>query len=139
MPAPSLSILLVRKVGKDRQGLCEELKGWGYVCHEGQDALDVLRSLRYTHFDVLVMDLQLPYLSGVELAQYLRADDALKTLMIILLTERNPDFVRPLSAALGFHLLPLPCSGAQIHQTIEGYFSFPSPPPGMASNETRSM
>jgi CheY-like chemotaxis protein len=72
------------------------------VVHDGEEALAYLRqegvytdSRRALRPDVIVLDLQLPRLTGQELLQRLKQDQQLKLLPIIVLTTpMGPDKVR---------------------------------------------
>ncbi|MEM7754912.1 MAG: response regulator transcription factor [Planctomycetota bacterium] len=80
--------------------LAYNLKAAGYdthVAHNGRDGLDAARALR-PH--IIVLDVMMPELSGLEVAARLRAEQATKDIPILMLTARadEADEVRGLSA-----------------------------------------
>jgi sigma-B regulation protein RsbU (phosphoserine phosphatase) len=64
----------------------------GYTVVEAPDGLEALRLLKEQQFDLLVLDLSMPVLSGVEVINTLSSDPANKRLTIIVLTA-NPHMV----------------------------------------------
>lgn len=55
----------------------------GYYCEQAVDGEEALRKLAAAPFDVVLLDLGLPGLSGYEVCQRIRADDKLKHLRVI--------------------------------------------------------
>jgi DNA-binding response OmpR family regulator len=65
------------------------MKREGYevlVAHDGQEALDVLRRERPR---LVLLDVMMPKKSGFEVCQELRADDALKDTLVLMLTAKG--------------------------------------------------
>ena len=61
----------------------------GYEVHlarDGQEALDLLRSVRP---DLVLLDVMMPRKSGFEVCQALRADEALKGTLVLMLTAKG--------------------------------------------------
>jgi two-component system chemotaxis response regulator CheY len=62
---------------------------------EASDAFEALRQLPRIHFDLVLTDVNMPTLSGLELIRMIRARPEQKTLPIIAIsTEREPDDAR---------------------------------------------
>jgi len=69
------------------------------VARDGQEALDVLADLRNRPGELpglILLDLNLPRVSGIEVLQTIKADDDLRTIPVIVLTTstREEDVVR---------------------------------------------
>ena len=67
------------------------MKREGYevlVAHDGQEALDVLRRERPR---LILLDVMMPKKSGFEVCQELRADDAIRDTLVLMLTARGRD------------------------------------------------
>jgi DNA-binding NtrC family response regulator len=76
-------ILVVEDDAAQRVGLQQLLKSWGYhadVAIDGQDALDKLPSLRPT---IVLSDLVMPRMSGLDLLTAVRQDDAEITMVLM--------------------------------------------------------
>ncbi len=67
------------------------MKREGYVVHvarDGQEALDVLRRERPR---LVLLDVMMPKKTGFEVCQELRADDAIKDTLVLMLTAKGRD------------------------------------------------
>ncbi len=67
------------------------MKREGYdvlVAHDGQEALDVLRRERPR---LVLLDVMMPKKSGFEVCQELRADEAIKDTLVLMLTAKGRD------------------------------------------------
>lgn len=66
-----------------------KLRAAGYDVHEAGDGQEALSLTREVHPDLLITDLQMPYMSGLELCVALRADPATSAIPALLLTARG--------------------------------------------------
>ena len=76
----------------NRTILNEQLTSWGYECllyKSGHEGLSALREKQAKGFapDLLILDYHMPGMTGADVATLLRADPALKTLPIVMLTS----------------------------------------------------
>jgi CheY-like chemotaxis protein len=62
------------------------LEGGGHRVQWARDGIQALEALEANQFDLLLLDLDLPRLSGIEVLRRLRADDATRELRVIVLT-----------------------------------------------------
>jgi len=62
------------------------LLGEGYVVHTASDAQEALAVLKLLHPQLILMDIQLPDIDGLELTRRLKADPATKDVAILGLT-----------------------------------------------------
>jgi two-component system phosphate regulon response regulator PhoB len=75
------------------------LKGYAVICAgSGEDAVRMIRSER---FDLVVLDIMLPGMSGIDVAKKLRSEPEFQNIPIIMLTARGeePDVVSGLALA----------------------------------------
>jgi two-component system cell cycle response regulator DivK len=62
------------------------LDAYGYHVVQTQDGMEVLKLARQHRPDLIVMDIQLPGVSGLEVAKWIKEDDDLKVIPIIAVT-----------------------------------------------------
>ncbi|GGJ76111.1 hybrid sensor histidine kinase/response regulator [Deinococcus aquiradiocola] len=94
-PAPEAvrrRVLVVDDTAVTRQLLCQILEGAGLEVQSADDGLEALEVLRSTPVDLLLTDVEMPRMSGLELARAVRADTQLSALPVVLLTSlARPD------------------------------------------------
>jgi CheY-like chemotaxis protein len=73
--------------------LHEFLTEEGYETHVAHDGRDALRQLAERQPDVVLSDVMLPFLSGLELAQAMVATPAYRRIPLILMTAGGQDLV----------------------------------------------
>ena len=83
----------------------------------GQEAIDRARSLVP---DLILLDWMMPGLDGLEVVETLRAEDATRTIPVVMLTSRNQksDVDRALAAGVNTHLTK-PFSPLELLQAVE--------------------
>ncbi|MEJ2688366.1 MAG: response regulator [Deltaproteobacteria bacterium] len=74
-----------------RQMVNFTLQQVGYTVIEAEDGADALRKLKGSKVNVVLTDLNMPNMNGIELTRALRADPAYKFVPIILLTTEIKD------------------------------------------------
>src|SRR6201981_2976146 len=104
MSEAGLKLLVVedeaRMVQLLRRGLTEE--GHTVVCAgDGQEGLDLARNYE---FDVIILDIMMPKLSGYELAQRLRSERVATPVLMLTAKDSVPDVVRGLDAGADVYL-----------------------------------
>ncbi len=62
------------------------LEANGYNTLQTKDGLEALELARHHHPDLILMDIQLPKISGLEVTKWLKADDELKAIPVIAVT-----------------------------------------------------
>lgn len=85
-PAESGRVLIVDDEGLNREMLCRRLAREGYRAsgvHSGREALHVMRS---EAFDVVLLDIMMPEMSGIEVLQIMKRDEHLRHLPVIMLS-----------------------------------------------------
>ncbi len=74
----------------------------GYTVQVARDPAEGLRSLLEDVPDLILLDLDLPYLSGIEVLEALRSDPASWKIPIIIVTGRTDDETYTRCAKIGF-------------------------------------
>ncbi len=123
-------LLIVDDVPDIRLFFRESLVKYGYSCEEAQHGLEALRKLQACHYDIILTDLQMPFLDGFELAKYIRQDPSLGNPMVIMMTASDAKLLAPLALALGIKkILSKPCMPSTIHQVnLDEQGRFPHAP-----------
>ena len=62
------------------------LEAHGYDILQTKDGMEALQLARLHHPDLILMDIQLPEVSGLQVTQWLKDDDTLKSIPIIAVT-----------------------------------------------------
>lgn len=62
------------------------LEAHGYNILETRDGMDALKIAREQHPDLILMDIQLPEVSGLEVTKWIKEDDNLKSIPVIAVT-----------------------------------------------------
>jgi len=95
----------------------------GYTVFQAADGLEALRIARLHRSDLIVMDIQLPELSGLEATKQLRADEELRSIPIVAVTafamKGDEEKIRQ-AGCDGYMTKPI--SIASIMQAIEHHF-----------------
>jgi phosphate regulon transcriptional regulator PhoB len=73
----------------------------GFQCLEGMDGATALRLVREHHPDLLILDLMLPGLDGLEICRQLRQDAATARLPILMLTAKAEEVDRVVGLEVG--------------------------------------
>ena len=76
-----------------------KLRAAGFDVHTASDGEEGLQAARELHPDLIVTDYQMPFMTGLELAQQLRAETPLDRTPILMLTARGFSISRDQLAA----------------------------------------
>ena len=87
-----LRVLIVDDNDTNREILHEQVIAWGMhngSAASGAQALDMLRAAvaRNTPYDIVILDMQMPEMDGLDLAQAIKADASLKVVRLVMLTS----------------------------------------------------
>jgi len=83
------TILSVDDSASIRQMVMFTLTKEGYTVVEAVDGRDALNKVKATPVDMVITDLNMPHVDGIDLIQALRADPAFKFVPIVMLTTEN--------------------------------------------------
>lgn len=81
--------------------LCFNLKGAGFEVVTAESGNDALQKARMMHPDLLVLDLMIPEIDGLEVCKCLRADATTATIPVIILTAKSAEIDRVLGLEFG--------------------------------------
>jgi two-component system chemotaxis response regulator CheY len=73
----------------------------GATFTQAASGLEAIERLSLGHYDAAVLDLNMPDISGIEVLEFVRAQDRLKSLPIIVVTTRGDDDSRAQALAAG--------------------------------------
>lgn len=62
------------------------LEAHGYNILQTKDGVEALRIARQHHPDLILMDIQLPEVSGLEVTKWIKEDDVLRTIPVVAVT-----------------------------------------------------
>jgi len=94
-------IMTVDDSASVRQMVSFTLKGAGYEVMEGCDGKDALAKLSAGKVDMVITDLNMPNMNGIELIKALRTNPAYKFVPIVLLTTESQDTKKQEGKAAG--------------------------------------
>jgi chemosensory pili system protein ChpA (sensor histidine kinase/response regulator) len=95
------SVLIVDDSMTVRAALSRLMERLGFGTTLARDGLEALRLLRDVRPDLVLTDLEMPEMNGVELTRHIRGDAALRGLPVIMITSRSQDKHRELARAAG--------------------------------------
>jgi len=95
-------ILIVEDDEKSRRLVRDVLQAKGYRTVETEAAEEGIRLVQEAHPALVIMDLQLPGISGIEARQRLRADPGTQEIPVIAVTASAMTFGQPEIMAAGF-------------------------------------
>jgi phosphate regulon transcriptional regulator PhoB len=84
-----------------RELISYNLKKDGYAVSSASDGEEALKKIKAGNFDLLVLDLMLPGIQGMELCRIFRNDPKTKNLPIIMLTAKGEEVDRILGLEIG--------------------------------------
>jgi two-component system cell cycle response regulator DivK len=86
-PTPTRRRVLVVEDNKLNMKLfCDLLESRGHEVVQSRDGLDALKLTRQLRPDLIIMDIQLPEVSGVEVTKWIKNEEPLKAIPIIAVT-----------------------------------------------------
>ncbi len=97
-----MKMIMLVEDNKDNRLLVREFLSELYELEEYETGFEALRALRDTLPDLIILDISLPGMGGVEMLSHLRADDRLKKIPVIALTAHAVSGDRERYLAIGF-------------------------------------
>lgn len=86
-----MKLLIVDDDKTTRKLLSLYLKGKGYEVVPAENGLDAIEKLGTESINLVVTDMNMPYMDGIELTKTLRSDSILKDIPIIMVTTEADD------------------------------------------------
>ena len=113
-------ILIAEDDADNREGYAEYLSFLGYEVAQAVDGEQALEAARRLHPDVILLDLALPLRDGWEVARLVRADPALRHILVIALSACVfPDDIERATASGCNLFLDKPCYPQAVAEAIE--------------------
>jgi CheY-like chemotaxis protein len=121
-----LKVLIVDDIFTNRLLLTEIMKDLRHDYSEAENGKKALEEIEKNHFDLILMDIEMPVMNGLETTQYLKskAPAPIRDIPVIALTAHNPSLFFEDFKDIGFtHLLTKPYSVKKIQALIEEVFN----------------
>lgn len=82
------------------------LENRGYTVDVAVDGVDGWNAVRSTHYDLVVSDVDMPRMDGIQLVQHIKEDARLKAIPVVIVSykDREEDRIRGLDAGANFYL-----------------------------------
>jgi two-component system, chemotaxis family, chemotaxis protein CheY len=121
----SRTILVVDDSSTVRKFVSVSLSMQGFRVVTAEDGMDALEKLPKEPIDLIITDLNMPNMDGMELIRSLRESPTYKELPIIILTSLNESSLRSEGATLGVHsYLNKPFSLEKVQYEVAKYLSW---------------
>jgi chemosensory pili system protein ChpA (sensor histidine kinase/response regulator) len=98
-PAPS--VLIVDDSLSARRSLEQLIGDAGFRVVTARDGLEALERIELERPDLLIVDLEMPRMNGLELASFVRKSEATRTVPIVMITSRSTERHRELARTAG--------------------------------------
>jgi len=131
-----LDVLVVddSKVMRDMVVACLRPHGDLDFTHAGS-GLEAIEQLSLTPFHLVVLDLNMPDIGGLEVIEFVRAQDTLRALPILVVTTRGDEASRSRALAVGASaFLSKPFTPDGLLAEVRALLAPASAPPGMAGS-----
>jgi len=105
-----MKIMVVDDCNTTRKLLGHYLRSRGYSVVFAENGLDALEKLAINDVNLVLTDLNMPYMDGIELIKTLRTDPELSEIPILMVTTENDDIERAKaisSGANGYMIKPV--------------------------------
>jgi len=128
-PAPPPKVLVVDDSATMRQVTSRLLQRRRMQVSTARDGVDAQIKLRQKPFDLLIVDLEMPRMNGLELVHHARTTDALKQLPILMITSLGDDATRGRALAAGVdRFIAKPFSESELLAEVESLLLTPIEP-----------
>jgi len=113
------TVLVVDDNDETRWLVSDVLKRAGYVVLEAGDGPQALEIAEHDHPDLVLLDMSLPGMDGVEVTKRFKANAALAAIPLIALTARRQSIDREQALAAGCSLyVTKPCRPAELRDLV---------------------
>jgi CheY-like chemotaxis protein len=121
-PTGPLSVLVVDDVATVRELHRSILERSGYRVRTAADGVDALMHLTKAAYDLVLADIEMPRMDGLELTRAIRAEPSLAAIPVIVLSSRSTaeDRARSLEAGADAHLIKSAFDKSTLLHVIDG-------------------
>lgn len=105
---PPLKFLIVDDLSTMRRIVRSLLKEVGFLeADEAEDGQLAMHKLTAGHFDIVITDLQMPNMSGIELLEAMKQDDRLQHIPVVIITAeaRREDVLRAIETGAAAYII----------------------------------
>jgi len=128
----NLHVLIVDDNQTNRRILEDQMQAWGIraTCAAGaQEALEKLQDSNEARFDVVVLDMHMPGMNGISLAEVIKADPRLARARVVILTSLGQLMDDTQLERIGIYAcLVKPVKQARLYECLTGMRSLPKKP-----------
>lgn len=114
-----LSILIVEDDPVQQEILRLQLNNLPYTIDTVANGVDALQTLYTMPSALVILDLWLPQMSGIEVLRDIRADESLRDVKVLVMTA-VPPMLAPADAALADAVIHRPVMGDRLTQLVKG-------------------
>lgn len=115
-----MKIMVVDDCNTTRKLLGHYLRSRGYSIVFAENGLDALEKLAINDVNLVMTDLNMPYMDGIELIKTLRSDPELSEIPILMVTTENDDIERAKAISSGANgYMVKPVTGNAIAENIK--------------------
>ncbi len=115
-----MKILIVEDCQTTRKLLGHYLKSMGYSVIFAENGLDALEKLGTDTVNLIMTDLNMPYMDGLEFVKTLRSDSNLSDIPVLMVTTENDEKEREKAFSIGANgYIVKPVTGDIIEQNIK--------------------
>lgn len=95
------TILIVDDLENTRNIVSFALKDDGYNILQAEDGLDALKYLEKAPIDLIITDLEMPNMNGIELTKHIRGRSSCRATPVLMLSQEGRDSTRDEARAAG--------------------------------------
>ena len=118
MSGLSKSVLIVEDDGDIRQAMAELIEDEGYACRHARSGIEAMAALNLERPDLLIADLVMPLMSGIDLLARMREHPSYRDIPVIAMTAAND---RMLGVKLDVPVLQKPIDVALLSKMLARY------------------
>jgi len=112
-------VLIVDDALSVRNSLMQLVQDAGFRAQSARDGIDAIETLRDFKPDIVITDLEMPNMNGIELTTHIRGRDDLKALPVIMITSRSQEKHRVVATQAGVDTyITKPYNESDLLQTI---------------------
>ncbi len=116
------TILLVEDNDQNRMLFHDLLEARGYKVLEARTGMEGWQVAQERHPEMILMDIQLPDISGLEVTQWLKSDETLKSIPVVAVTIFATEIDRRHFLAKGCDgFIPKPITVSNFLETVESF------------------
>ncbi len=115
-----MNIMIVDDCNTTRKLLGHYLRSRGYSVVFAENGIDALEKLAIHDVNLVMTDLNMPYMDGIELIKMLRSDPILSEIPVLMITTENDDTEREKAVSCGANgYMVKPVTGNDIEENIK--------------------